>query len=69
MALPRDHVKAAMLIGAIAAVVFMGFTRGEDHVWLGAAHAAGTSIAIALVVRTYARIGTEKTMRAHEVTR
>lgn len=58
---PRDHVKAAILIGAVAAVVFMGFTRGEDHVRLGATCAAGTSIAIAMIVRTYTRVGVGET--------
>ena len=52
---PRDHVKAAVLMGAIVAVVFFGFTLGEDHLRLGAACAAGTSIAIAMIVRTYTR--------------
>lgn len=51
---PRDHVKAAVLMGAIATVAFFGF---EDHLRLGAACAAGTSIAIAMVVRTYTRTG------------
>ena len=54
VALPRDHMKAAVLIGAIASsVFFFGFTLTEDHLWLGAAFVAGTSFAIAIVVRTY----------------
>ena len=51
---PRDHMKAAVLIGAIASsVFFFGFTLTEDHLWLGAAFVAGTSLAIAILVRTY----------------
>jgi len=56
VALPRDHAKTAVLIGAIASsVFFFGFTLAEDHLWLGAAFVAGTSVAIAIVVRIYAQ--------------
>jgi len=56
VALPRDHVKAAVLIGAIASsVFFFGFTLARDRLWLGAAFVAGTSVAIAILVRTYAQ--------------
>ncbi len=54
VALPRDHVKTAVLIGAIASsVFFFGFTLAQDRLLLGATFVAATSVAIALVVRTY----------------
>ncbi len=56
VALPRDHVKTAVLIAAIASsVFFFEFALAEDHLWQGAAFVAGTSVAIAMVVRTYAQ--------------
>jgi hypothetical protein len=56
VALPRDHVKTAALIGAIASsVFFFGFTLAQDRLLLGATFVAATSAAIAVVVRTYAQ--------------
>jgi len=55
VALPRDHIKTAVLVATIASsVFFFGFTLAEDHLWLGAAFVAGTSVVIAMVVKTYA---------------
>ena len=56
VALPRDHMKAAVLMGAIASsVFFFGFTLADDHLWLGAAFVTGASFAMATVARTYAQ--------------
>ena len=53
-ALPRVHVKTAVLIGAVASsVFFFGFTLAQDRLLLGSTFVAATSVAIALVVRTY----------------
>lgn len=46
----RDHVKAAVLIGAVASGML---TLAEDRLWLGAAFVAITTFAIAFVVKTY----------------
>lgn len=56
VALPRDHVKAAFLIAAIASdVFFFGFTLAEDRLWLGGAFVTGASLAVASVVKDYSR--------------